>query len=808
MGCTNSTPIVEPDENNQQKLSDKLNHSVKDAKSKGKGNARNVKNVFAPKIDDSELVDYKPPNFDKIEQEITFLHDSLANNFIFQHLTEKELKIIIKAFEKVSFQENDIIIEQGDEKCKFFYVVYHGECGFKVDGNVVGNASSGTGFGELALLYSAPRAATVYAKAEAVDCFRVDQKSFRYVLQSHNVRADHDKIAALEKVSFLKNLEPYILQKLGTAMTLKNFKQGDYICKKGEAGDAFYILHEGRVDVTNISAGGSHKFDDTVMVPGEFFGERALIKHEPRAANVIGKTDGVVYSIDKLTFESVLGNVSDLILRAQDKSHLSSIHCIHETLLPKGALDLVSQLIMDKTFKEGEIIMTGGKNTEPALYLVRSGSIKVRDENGVEHVVTDGGFFGDHHMTADAEEETTQNKEQELGMSSKLTVTSLTDSICGMLKLIDCRAVFDTKKIGKGSKNSTFAERINLQLSDLRKHRILGEGTFGQVWLVTHDTKCEDNSENKKKKKKKLTNLDGIVPFALKIQSKLELVEQGQAKSAMKEVEIMKEACNSHPLLLHLERTYQDKKFVYMLLQFLQGGELFQQLGGKHQHAIDEGKAQFYAAGILDGLSFLHRHQICYRDLKPENVLIDSDGYPMVIDFGFAKYIPKKTYTFCGTPLYIAPEVVLNRGHSVGVDHWSLGILIYEMMTGDNPFYEFWMDQLSLFRAISTGKMKKTRAFKKKPIAEMMINALLTVDPAKRIGNLAGGENDIKNHEWFENIDFEKLRNKSIPAPWTPKVKNLIDDSNIQKSTSSKNDKTKNKYPPIREEDEIYFKDF
>ena len=170
MGCNNSTPVVEEDQSDHQKLhdqrrvSDRINHAVDHRNSQDEGILRNLKNVYAHKIDESELADYEPPEFDKIEQENTFLHDSVANNFLFQHLTENELKTLIKAFEKVSYKENDIIIKQGDEKCKFFYVIYDGECGFKVGEKDVGSASSGTGFGELALLYSAPRAATVYAK--------------------------------------------------------------------------------------------------------------------------------------------------------------------------------------------------------------------------------------------------------------------------------------------------------------------------------------------------------------------------------------------------------------------------------------------------------------------------------------------------------------------------------------------------------------------------------------------------------------------------------------------------------------------
>lgn len=142
----------------------------------------------------------------------------------------------------------------------------------------------------------------------------------------------------------------------------------------------------------------------------------------------------------------------------------------------------------------------------------------------------------------------------------------------------------------------------------------------------------------------------------------------------------------SHPFILKLYQTFKDQSKLYMLLEFVQGGELFSVLHTPQNDGVPDAQAKFYAAGVLLGLAYLHGKDIAYRDLKPENCLIDKHGYPKVVDFGFAKVIQGKTFTLCGTPEYLAPELVLGRGHNRAVDYWAYGILLYEMEAGYSPF--------------------------------------------------------------------------------------------------------------------------
>jgi protein kinase A len=233
-----------------------------------------------------------------------------------------------------------------------------------------------------------------------------------------------------------------------------------------------------------------------------------------------------------------------------------------------------------------------------------------------------------------------------------------------------------------------------------------------------------------------------------------------------------------HPFLVGLVKTFQDDKFVYILLPMLQGGELFSVLHDRDQMGLPESQARFYALAVADALAYMHSRKCVYRDLKPENVMIDNEGYPVIVDFGFAKYVEDKTYTLCGTPSFVAPEVVTQRGHAFGADHWSLGILIYELVSSTNPFQYEGMDQIALFSAICQDDYEDPRGVSDTVID--LIRKLLVKDPNHRLGSLARGERDILEHGWFESLDLSAMRARQAPyVPWVPTVEDPLDTSNF-----------------------------
>lgn len=759
--------------------------STKASRSEDAGVHHHLKNVFAapiPTIDSS----YKPPVFPKNSQEKVFLEEALQKNFVFANLKKDETKVMVDAFEKYPVTKATTIIKQG-ETGDYFYVLIEGTVKILVDEKQVGQLSQGSSFGELALLYDAPRAATVVAQT-ACTLWRVDQITFRTILQAQTVTTNTKKRQLLLNIEFLQDLEDADLNKLVDALHPKPFSKDQVLVKKGDVGDVLYVIQEGKVKVTDIELGHT-TYQDQTLGAGDYFGERALVTAEPRAANCIAATDGIALTIDSETFLEVVGDYARLVLKGGDKRKLSALKAFKYT--SPGDLSSLVSLIHDTNYEANHVIVEEKGKLETGLFLVRSGKIDVTSADGKHHqVIETGGYFGEEMLFLDHDKKT--NLHKTLYVKAPYTVKTLEKSTIAFLSLQDCRKIVDTTILGEDKPDmldfSKSVKKTDIQMEDLTKHKILGAGTFGQVWLVSRKGHTDASRR----------------PYALKVQSKYELVENNMAQGVVQEKEIM--AMLKHPFIISLVNTYQDKYRVYMLLEMVQGGELYSRLHSRRHDGVSEKDAQFYASVILEGLDFMHAKNVLFRDLKPENVLINDKGYPVIIDLGFAKVVKDKTYTFCGTPLYLAPEVILNRGHDHGADHWSLAVLIYEMMDGETPFYESGMDQISLFRAIVKGKVKFPPNTMSKD-AQDLLTRMLVPNPAKRLGSLAGGRQDLFRHKWFKTTDFRALREMEPTAPWIPKIKDPLDASAFD-DWSHLDDKSKAKDPPISKKHQKVFENF
>lgn len=177
---------------------------------------------------------------------------------------------------------------------------------------------------------------------------------------------------------------------------------------------------------------------------------------------------------------------------------------------------------------------------------------------------------------------------------------------------------------------------------------------------------------------------------------------------------------------------------------------------------------------------YLHSRSIVYRDLKPENLVLDAHGYLKVVDFGFAKKVSGRTYTLCGTPEYLAPETVQGKGHNKGVDYWALGILIFEMLCGYSPFADQQNnDQLTIYKNILRGNLQFPSTLRDAK-AKDLIKRLLHPNSSQRYGCLKAGTNDIKRHSWFADLDWKALMAQKVEPPIKPRVRGKMDTSNFE----------------------------
>ena len=291
---------------------------------------------------------------------------------------------------------------------------------------------------------------------------------------------------------------------------------------------------------------------------------------------------------------------------------------------------------------------------------------------------------------------------------------------------------------------------------DFKILKILGRGSFGKVCLVeylpTHEI------------------------YAMKSLKKDILIQEEKIESTLLEKEIMQTI--NHPFLVELIFCFQTEQRINFVMPFIPGGELFQHL--KKSKHFGEHTVKFYAAQIAIAIQYLHDMGIAYRDLKPENILIDEKGYLRLTDFGLAKKLKdgEKTNSFCGTPEYLAPEIINGQGYDKNIDWWAFGILIYEMICGIPPFYV--QDVNKMYYLIKNEKIKFDRKFLISKDAKDLMTRLLDKNIENRLCVHEGLE-ELKKHPFFKSIDFDAILRKEIEAPYVPRVKNSTDVENFDK---------------------------
>jgi len=593
---------------------------------------------------------------------------------------------------------------------------------------------------------------------------------FRRVIAQSSKSRYESILAALQEVTLLwnkaqpdqSNVTFEQLAKVAEIVSVAPYKAGDTILRKGTLGSLFYMISSGHVLVKNkgTTAESGAGMTDSTLGPGTYFGERALMMDEPRAADVIAKTDCVLLCLDRKTFQEILGSLKEVIHHNANMRLLDSVQLFQ--LLTKKEKRAIYDNFMTETYKKGaNVVLEGDVGTkfyimkEGEVIVKKGGIVQMKDGKPVKRYP--GQHFGEMALMRDE--------------PRSATIEALTD--CEVLtlerrefnKLVAIKDVQEKFEKIVDAVKATNSSMLNLKFSDLKQLAVLGSGTFGRVTLVQSMVPGADGTK-------------GV--YALKAMLKSEIVMHKQQDNVMNEKNCMV-GCN-HPFILRLYQTFKDSQKLYMLLEFIQGGELFSVLHPAHpvngMDGVSNEAAQFYAAGVLLAIAYLHNERnIAYRDMKPENCLIDSKGYPKLVDFGFAKVITSKSYTLCGTPEYLAPELVLGRGHNKSVDYWAFGIMIYEMQAGYSPFSDANMDQSVICRNIIKAKLDFDKGFD--PDCKALVKALLSREVNARLGNLKGGTDDIKNHRWWSGFDWKGYYEQKKKAPMIPAIKGITDTSHF-----------------------------
>ncbi|XP_004841387.1 serine/threonine-protein kinase N2 isoform X2 [Heterocephalus glaber] len=330
-------------------------------------------------------------------------------------------------------------------------------------------------------------------------------------------------------------------------------------------------------------------------------------------------------------------------------------------------------------------------------------------------------------------------------------------------------------------------QRFQFNLQDFRCCAVLGRGHFGKVLLAEY----------------KHTN----EMFAIKALKKGDIVARDEVDSLMCEKRIF-ETVNSvrHPFLVNLFACFQTKEHVCFVMEYAAGGDLMMHI---HTDVFSEPRAVFYAACVVLGLQYLHEHKIVYRDLKLDNLLLDTEGFVKIADFGLCKEgmgYGDRTSTFCGTPEFLAPEVLTETSYTRAVDWWGLGVLIYEMLVGESPFPGD--DEEEVFDSIVNDEVRYPRFLSTEAISIM--RRLLRRNPERRLGAGEKDAEDVKKHPFFRLIDWSALMDKKVKPPFVPTIRGREDVSNFDDEfTSEAPILTPPREPRIlSEEEQEMFRDF
>lgn len=554
------------------------------------------------------------------------------------------------------------------------------------------------------------------------------------------------------------NLKAAEKQEIVKAFHKQEFLQNTDVVVQGEGGQEFYVVETGSLQVwVEDSITGDKTMTGTVGKGGGF-GELALMYNTPRAATVTTATDCVLWIITRDEYLTI-HKKQEMELKKMYEAFMKKVPGMQS--LKSNELSKLVHALQEVTYAEGDAIIREGEIGNHFFVIVQGEAEYSKKSEGVVGTATQGDFFGHRALLNDE--------------VRQATVIAKTDVTCLILERQDFVSMlgnfedFQNRVVSNDAEESRRERTLieNKHLRDIRfedldkffqrgsrqSEVILGQGAFGLVQIVKHKKTGET--------------------YALKTLSKSLIVEYGLESHVVDERRVMHSI--DHPSLLKMFNSYWDDKCVYFLLELCLGGELFTIL--RRSYRFKERQAKFYAASVVQGLTHMHEKSIAYRDLKPENLVLDEKGFLKIIDFGLAKVIKNRSWTLCGTPDYLAPEIITSSGHDKAVDYWALGILVFELMVGNTPFYAD--DPLAAYKKILNTEPNMPSILSRP--AKSLITKLLKKDQLKRLGNTMEGVQAIFHHIWFSGFDWDALERREMDAPFVPKVEDKEDTSNFDK---------------------------
>jgi len=747
---------------------------------------------------DSSSIETFPTN----NAQLTKNKEFLSKVKLFQRLPAEQHDVLAGALTTHTHPKGYKLINQGDEGDSF-YVIVAGSVIVSVDGKKVATLQSGDYLGENALLRDEPRNASITAdteitvlkmtRAQFQELKLAEKLEFKHrkavagqvgsvVTKPPTQKSDSEKRTMMKALKANKNLTDIVdldeskCKQLIDVAWEETVEPGTSIIEQGsDQADYFYIVKKGTFDVFIKVADDKKKSGDDKGVQkvlsieaGGSFGELALIFYAPRAATVKAKEKAVVWVVDRGSFKSVM------VTAAQNKAKESAKFFAHnDFFLPLHQDERKEAAVAWSTtdFKEGEVIFEQGDKPSSFYVLIEGEIAEIKD--GVERrrlkgSAVKGELFGEGALLSRSPRSVTAKVISEKAVAFSMDRASF-EALLAPWDQIKKRGPSGESFVGRGGGGKNKVQEVAkvnksmgiIKREDLTILGLLGCGGFGAVQLVQHKTTQD--------------------VYALKILSKGHVVKCRMQKSVMQEKNIQR-MCDSN-FIVKLYACYNEPQNLCFLLELAIGGELYDTYCKRGFHGSVK-HAQYYAAATLFAFEHLHDKMIVFRDLKPENLLLDGKGFCKLTDMGLAKVVVGKTSTTCGTPDYFAPEVIAGIGHGVAVDWWTLGILIFEFVAGHAPFET--ASPAQTMKKIQAGIEKVNFPSKLKPHGQDLIHGLLRRQPNDRLPMKKGWTDNVKNHTWYEGFKWQPFFTNEVDPPYKPVVKNRTDTKNFAANPADK----------------------
>ncbi len=656
----------------------------------------------------------------------------LKKVFLFQYLEKSQQIDLSKSMILIEYKPNSIIINE-NEVCDKIYIIANGNVRKTRKFKKIDILSNGDLFCHINLFINSSSFYTYSVDQNPLTVYELPYDSIYEILGNTSLKQIIYTIFTHSiQTSNLSEIMITAQDELFEVFKLIYYEGGAVVFNKDCTKNKKYcIIVEGKLIM--------NKTKETVATTGCIYGETIIDSKKDLNDEIISFDESLILEAsweDIIKVNEKKYNASYKMDLMETVNQLKKIP-IFLTLKETKYLQIAKN-ISKETFDDNMIIMKEGTIAEK-FYIIKTGKVKMEQRGNLIRYLEGGGCFGEIPNIT--------------GEIDLFTVTAIGNVECYILTKEDFPN-FDYN-ISKEIKEISSLNDININIEDLYFVKILGNGKFGKVYLV-HNMKHFYAIKNTPLKK--IYQNKHLIKYYL------------NEKNIMLKI--------THPFVVKLVKTLKNKENLFFLIEYIDGISLKSYLDKKKKNELKNiQETTFYGGILLTTINYLHNKKILHRDIKPDNLMINKNGYLKIIDFGISKELKDKdiTYTICGTPHYLAPEVIMGKGYSYSSDYWSVGITMFEIFYGYVPFGQGAKDIMNIYFEILNKKLNLPYEPKFNDINNFF-RIILNKNLMQRVCNF----NLLRSHPFFHNIEFEQLETFSIPAPYIPNnVLNLDINNNI-----------------------------